>query len=96
MFDLKTMLSYVMYMYLLLVSRYFAPANSSSPSPSCLVTCLQDSIVMYDRKTNRSRGFGFVTFRDEDSVRTVLSRDHEIMGKFVEIKRAEPRESGFR
>ena len=51
---------------------------------------------MYDRKTNRSRGFGFVTFEDEESVRTVLSRDHEIMGKFVEIKRAEPRESGFR
>eukprot|EP00603_Paraphysomonas_imperforata_P000960 CAMPEP_0114424926 /NCGR_PEP_ID=MMETSP0103-20121206/6956_1 /TAXON_ID=37642 ORGANISM="Paraphysomonas imperforata, Strain PA2" /NCGR_SAMPLE_ID=MMETSP0103 /ASSEMBLY_ACC=CAM_ASM_000201 /LENGTH=305 /DNA_ID=CAMNT_0001593715 /DNA_START=25 /DNA_END=938 /DNA_ORIENTATION=+ len=54
---------------------------------------ITDSIVMFDRKTNRSRGFGFVTFENEESVRTVLSRDHEIMGKYVEIKRAEPRDS---
>jgi RNA recognition motif-containing protein len=51
---------------------------------------------MFDRKTNRSRGFGFITFATEESVRTVLSRDHEIMGKYVEIKRAEPRESSYR
>ncbi len=50
---------------------------------------------MYDRKTNRSRGFGFVTFVEESSVRDVLSRDHVIMDKYVEIKRAEPRESGL-
>mmetsp|Transcript_13458 Transcript_13458/g.20242 ORF Transcript_13458/g.20242 Transcript_13458/m.20242 type:complete len:452 (+) Transcript_13458:58-1413(+) len=54
---------------------------------------LQDSIVMYDRKTNRSRGFGFVTFENEDDVRSVLRSEHEIMGKWVELKRAEPRES---
>lgn len=54
---------------------------------------LQDSIVMYDRKTNRSRGFGFVTFENEDDVRTVLRQEHEIMGKWVELKRAEPRET---
>mmetsp|Transcript_13827 Transcript_13827/g.14412 ORF Transcript_13827/g.14412 Transcript_13827/m.14412 type:complete len:465 (+) Transcript_13827:164-1558(+) len=54
---------------------------------------LQDSIVMYDRKTNRSRGFGFVTFENEEDVRTVLRQEHEIMGKWVELKRAEPREA---
>ena len=54
---------------------------------------LQDSIVMYDRKTNRSRGFGFVTFEAEESLQNVLRTEHEIMGKWVEIKRAEPREA---
>lgn len=53
---------------------------------------LQDSIVMYDKKTNRSRGFGFVTFETEEGVQAVLSSEHEIMGKWVEIKRAEPRD----
>jgi RNA-binding protein Musashi len=47
---------------------------------------------MYDKKTNRSRGFGFVTFEAEDGVKAVLARQHEIMGKWVEIKRAEPRD----
>jgi RNA-binding protein Musashi len=54
---------------------------------------VQDSIVMYDRKTNRSRGFGFVTYENEEDVRTVLRQEHEIMGKWVELKRAEPRET---
>ncbi len=53
---------------------------------------IQDSIVMYDRKTNRSRGFGFVTFDNEETIQNVLRMEHEIMGKWVEIKRAEPRE----
>ena len=50
---------------------------------------------MYDRKTNRSRGFGFVTFENEEDVRTVLRQEHEIMGKWVELKRAEPREAKY-
>jgi heterogeneous nuclear ribonucleoprotein A1/A3 len=53
---------------------------------------LQDSIVMYDKKTSRSRGFGFVTFETEEGVQAVLNAEHEIMGKWVEIKRAEPRD----
>ena len=47
---------------------------------------------MYDKKTNRSRGFGFVTFETEEGVQAVLNSEHEIMGKWVEIKRAEPRD----
>jgi RNA-binding protein Musashi len=47
---------------------------------------------MFDKKTNRSRGFGFVTFETEEGIQAVLSTEHEIMGKWVEIKRAEPRD----
>lgn len=40
---------------------------------------------MLDRETGRSRGFGFVTFDNEDTVERVLSdgRMHELGGKQV-------------
>ncbi|KAK7325109.1 hypothetical protein VNO77_29192 [Canavalia gladiata] len=52
--------------------------------------------IMLDHKTGRPRGFGFVTFDSEDSVEKVFSvgKIHEIGGKQVEIKRAEPKRSG--
>ncbi|PIN22289.1 RNA-binding protein musashi/mRNA cleavage and polyadenylation factor I complex, subunit HRP1 [Handroanthus impetiginosus] len=53
--------------------------------------------IMLDHKTGRSRGFGFVTFESEDAVEKIFSdgRMHELGGKQVEIKRAEPKRSGF-
>eukprot|EP00741_Cyanophora_paradoxa_P007502 tig00001130_g7257.t1 len=50
-----------------------------------------DAVVMYDRQTNRPRGFGFITFDDENSVDRVFEDQHEINGKMVEVKKAEPR-----
>ena len=48
--------------------------------------------IMYNRETNRSRGFGFVVFANESSVQQVLrSRLHTIDNKTVEVKRAIPR-----
>ena len=47
---------------------------------------------MVDRATNRSRGFGFITFEGEESVEAVLRTKNEIQGKWVEVKRAEPRD----
>uniref|UniRef100_A0A7S1XHS3 RRM domain-containing protein n=1 Tax=Erythrolobus australicus TaxID=1077150 RepID=A0A7S1XHS3_9RHOD len=53
--------------------------------------------VMLDHVTNKSRGFGFVTFADPASVTAVVgvgrksNMDHEIMNKVVEVKIAEPR-----
>ena len=39
------------------------------------------------------RGFGFVTFRDRESIEKVmLANDHEIDGKKVECKLAVPKE----
>jgi RNA recognition motif-containing protein len=54
---------------------------------------LVDAVVMKDRQSNRSRGFGFVTYRDPEMVDAAQSnRPHEIDGKVVESKRAMPRE----
>eukprot|EP01124_Arcella_intermedia_P015449 TRINITY_DN2194_c0_g1_i1.p1 TRINITY_DN2194_c0_g1~~TRINITY_DN2194_c0_g1_i1.p1 ORF type:complete len:449 (-),score=87.68 TRINITY_DN2194_c0_g1_i1:168-1514(-) len=47
--------------------------------------------VMTDRESGRSRGFGFVTYEDEAVVEKVLKYQHNIHGKPVEVKRAEPK-----
>jgi RNA-binding protein Musashi len=54
---------------------------------------VKDAVVMVDRNTGSSRGFGFITFEKEETVDKVLNAEHEIKGKYVEIKRAEPREA---
>jgi RNA recognition motif-containing protein len=50
-----------------------------------------DAVVMIDRATNRSRGFGFVIFDNEASARAVLAERHVLHDKQVEIKAAKPR-----
>jgi RNA recognition motif. (a.k.a. RRM, RBD, or RNP domain) len=39
-----------------------------------------DAVVMFDRQTQRSRGFGFVTFQDDAVVQNVLMGTHELNG----------------
>ncbi|CAM8971243.1 unnamed protein product [Rhodiola kirilowii] len=54
---------------------------------------LTDAVIMHDRNTSRPRGFGFISFEDEDSLDRVLSKTfHELNGKLVEVKRAQPKE----
>jgi RNA recognition motif-containing protein len=50
---------------------------------------------MYDRGTNRPRGFGFITYEDEDSVESVLENfnNNYISGKWVECKKATPKDN---
>jgi RNA recognition motif-containing protein len=49
--------------------------------------------IVKDRSTNKSRGFGFVTYEDKDSVENVLAVQHTLLGKTVEVKKAEPKKS---
>lgn len=49
--------------------------------------------IMRDHSSNRSRGFGFITFESEESVDEILSNGNriEFAGTKVEIKKAEPK-----
>ncbi|EER00885.1 Nucleolysin TIAR, putative [Perkinsus marinus ATCC 50983] len=50
---------------------------------------VEDSVVMMDRFTGRSRGFGFVTFETkEQMLGCVAAAPHVIMGKTVEVRRS--------
>ncbi|KAK9814464.1 hypothetical protein WJX72_006412 [[Myrmecia] bisecta] len=55
---------------------------------------VEDSTVMVDHDSRRSRGFGFVTFRNEESVDGVFAAGtmQVLHDKQIEIKRAVPRD----
>ncbi|EMG49134.1 Likely RNA binding protein [Candida maltosa Xu316] len=47
-----------------------------------------DYTIMKDSATGRSRGFGFLTFRDSESVDALLKDKHILDGKLIDPKRA--------
>ncbi|VEL27978.1 unnamed protein product, partial [Protopolystoma xenopodis] len=52
-----------------------------------------DAVVMKDKRSSRSKGFGFITYKEPEMVDAAQScRPHSIEGKTVESKRAMPRE----
>ncbi|PYH84924.1 RNA-binding domain-containing protein [Aspergillus uvarum CBS 121591] len=53
---------------------------------------VQECTVMRDSATGRSRGFGFLTFRDPKTVNTVMVKEHYLDGKIIDPKRAIPRD----
>lgn len=53
---------------------------------------LADAFIMYNMQSKRSRGFGFVTFVNQESAHRCLREQHTIKGKTVELKVAIPRE----
>lgn len=56
-----------------------------------------DSVVMRDPHSKRSRGFGFITFKEMEMLdEAQKARPHRIDQKDVEVKRAMPREDADR
>ncbi|KAK7868066.1 hypothetical protein R5R35_005535 [Gryllus longicercus] len=56
---------------------------------------VMEVVIMYDQEKKKSRGFGFLSFEDDDAVeRCVAEHFVNLNGKQVEIKKAEPRDAG--
>jgi RNA-binding protein Musashi len=53
---------------------------------------LDDIIVMKDRATGRSRGFGYVTFRTSEDAEKAVATQHSLNGRMLEVKIATPKE----
>ncbi len=54
---------------------------------------ITDVIVITDRDTGRSKGFGFVTFSTEESAQKALELDgKEVEGRTIVVNVAKPRE----
>lgn len=62
---------------------------------------ITEAVVITDRDTGRSKGFGFVTFKDEASAQKALEMGgKEVEGRSIIVNMAKPRENrsfgGFR
>ncbi|KAL8117633.1 heterogeneous nuclear ribonucleoprotein 1-like [Apium graveolens] len=53
---------------------------------------LDDCVVMKERSTGRSRGFGYVTFTSVDDAKNALSSEHSLGDRVLEVKVATPKE----
>lgn len=53
---------------------------------------IEDIVVMKDRATGRSRGFGYVTFSTVDEAERMLSQEHIIRDRTLVVKIATPKE----
>jgi RNA recognition motif-containing protein len=69
--------------------QYRRPQAAAVVTPCCRNCCL--FVVQVVRREGLSRGFGFVTFKDEISVEKCLLVNHFIKGRKVELKRAVPK-----
>jgi len=55
---------------------------------------ITDAVVINDRQTGRSKGFGFVTFTSEEAAKAALEMDgKEVEGRAIVVNVAKPREN---
>lgn len=59
---------------------------------------VEKGIIMTDKNTGRSRGFGFIIFTNKETVDKIMatSNCHFLYGKWIECKRAQPKEQIIR
>ncbi len=55
---------------------------------------IEEAIVIKDKFSGRSKGFGFVTFKDDESAKKAISEmgDKEIEGRKLKVNEARPME----
>ena len=55
---------------------------------------VSDGVILQDRETGRSRGFGFVTYASDDEAKAAIEKFHdfEFMGRKLTVNEARPRE----
>lgn len=53
---------------------------------------LVEAMVMKDRVSGRSRGFGYVTFSSSEDAEKVLAAQHTFKGRALDVKVATPKE----
>jgi RNA recognition motif-containing protein len=53
-----------------------------------------DVMIALDRQTGRSRGFGFVTFSNDEEANAAISKFHgsDLDGRSIQVNEARPRE----
>lgn len=58
----------------------------------CQFGDLEDVIVMKDRVSGRSRGFGYVTFSSDGGAEKAMAGQHVLQGRILEVKIATPKD----
>ncbi|HBU60305.1 MAG TPA: RNA-binding protein [Verrucomicrobiales bacterium] len=55
---------------------------------------VSDGVILQDRETGRSRGFGFVTYSSDEEAKAAIEKFHdfEFMGRKLTVNEARPRE----
>ncbi|KKQ36973.1 MAG: RRM domain-containing RNA-binding protein [Candidatus Roizmanbacteria bacterium GW2011_GWA2_37_7] len=55
---------------------------------------ITDAVVIIDRRTNRSKGFGFITFATPEAAQAAIAAMHgqEVDGRNIVVNIARPRE----
>ena len=55
---------------------------------------MEEVVIISDRFSGRSKGFGFITFKDEESAKKAISEmnDKEVEGRKLKVNEAKPME----